>query len=68
MEDGERPMATRQGSTLFTEQIAAALGRRVTPKKSGRPRKVVDPESTDGKNRFSSGEKRIGQQHINQNE
>ena len=33
------------GSTLFSEQIATALGRRVTPGKSGRPRKVVVPES-----------------------
>lgn len=30
------------GSDLFTEQIAAALGRRVTPGKSGRPRKVQE--------------------------
>ena len=30
------------GSDLFTEQIAAALGRRVTPGKSGRPRKLAD--------------------------
>ena len=33
------------GSDLFTEQIAAALGRRVTPGKPGRPRKVAVPES-----------------------
>lgn len=49
------------GSTLFTEQIATALGRRVTPGKSGRPRKAADPESTDGKNLSSSGEERIKQ-------
>jgi len=29
------------GSALFAEQIGAALGRRVTPGKSGRPRKLV---------------------------
>ena len=33
------------GSDLFTEQIAAALGRRVTPGRSGRPSKVADLES-----------------------
>lgn len=33
------------GSTMFAEQIGAALGRRVTPGKSGRPRKVVEPVS-----------------------
>jgi putative transposase len=36
------------GSDLFLEQIAAALGRRVAPGKSGRPRKVVDPETGSG--------------------
>ena len=56
------------GSDLFAEQIAAALGRRVTPGKSGRPRKVADPESTDGKNLSSSGEERIEQQHDDENE
>jgi putative transposase len=33
------------GSASFAEQIGAALGRRVVPGKSGRPRKVVAPES-----------------------
>jgi len=33
------------GSALFAEQIATTLGRRVTPGKSGRPRKVADTES-----------------------
>lgn len=33
------------GSELFGEQIAAVLGRRVTPGKSGRPRKRAEPES-----------------------
>jgi len=35
------------GSALFTEQIATALGRRVTPGKSGRPRKVVELKSQE---------------------
>lgn len=56
------------GSDLFAEQIAAALGRRVTPGKSGRPRKVADPESTDGKNLSSSSEERIKQQYDDENE
>ena len=30
------------GDSRFHDQIAEALGRRVTPGKSGRPRKVVD--------------------------
>lgn len=33
------------GSALFAEQIGAALGRRVTPGKPGRPRKVIAPVS-----------------------
>lgn len=33
------------GDTRFTEQIAAALGRRVTPGKPGRPFKAVESES-----------------------
>lgn len=33
------------GESRFAEEIAAALGRRVTPGKSGRPRKPVVPES-----------------------
>ncbi|SFF08499.1 hypothetical protein [Nitrosomonas sp. Nm166] len=33
------------GNERFTAQVSAALGRRVTPGKSGRPRKVVEPES-----------------------
>lgn len=33
------------GSARFAEEIAAALGRRVTPGKSGRPRKLPEPES-----------------------
>lgn len=33
------------GSALFAEQIGAALGRRVVPGKSGRPRKAVEPVS-----------------------
>ncbi|MHB1358539.1 MAG: transposase [Rhodocyclaceae bacterium] len=33
------------GNTAFAEQVRAALGRRVTPGKSGRPRKVVEPVS-----------------------
>ena len=35
------------GSARFAEEIAAALGRRVTPGKSGRPRKLPEPESGD---------------------
>lgn len=35
------------GSARFAEEIAAALGRRVTPGKSGRPRKLPEPESVD---------------------
>jgi putative transposase len=33
------------GNTVFAEQIAAALGRRAAPGKSGRPRKTALPES-----------------------
>jgi putative transposase len=33
------------GGERFAEQIAAALGRRVTPGRSGRPRKAIEPES-----------------------
>ncbi len=33
------------GSPLFAEQVAAALGRRAVPGKSGRPRNVAEPES-----------------------
>lgn len=33
------------GGERFSTEIAAALGRRVTPGKSGRPRKVEEPES-----------------------
>ena len=33
------------GDARFAEQIATTLGRRVTPGVSGRPRKVVEPES-----------------------
>lgn len=33
------------GSEWFTEQVSKALGRRVTPGKSGRPRKAVEVES-----------------------
>lgn len=35
------------GGERFAEQVAAALGRRVTPGKSGRPRKLVKPESLE---------------------
>ena len=35
------------GDARFAEQIAAALGRRAMPGKSGRPRKVVEPETGD---------------------
>ena len=35
------------GSTRFADEIAAALGRRVTPGKSGRPRKLPEPKSGD---------------------
>ncbi|OZA28742.1 MAG: transposase, partial [Hydrogenophilales bacterium 17-64-11] len=35
------------GSPRFAEQMAAALGRRVTPGKSGRPRKESEPVSGD---------------------
>ena len=35
------------GSPRFAEEIAALLGRRVTPGKSGRPRKLPEPESGD---------------------
>jgi putative transposase len=35
------------GSPHFQAQIAAALGRRVTPGKSGRPRNNKEPESLD---------------------
>ena len=33
------------GNALFAEQIGAALGRRVTPGRSGRPRKLDEPAS-----------------------
>lgn len=33
------------GSSLFADQVATTLGRRVVPGKAGRPRKVVEPES-----------------------
>jgi putative transposase len=33
------------GNSRFTDEIAAALGRRVTPGQSGRPRKVIEPAS-----------------------
>ena len=33
------------GNSRFTDEIAAALGRRVVPGQSGRPRKVIDPAS-----------------------
>jgi len=33
------------GNSVFAEQIAFALGRRVVPGKSGRPRKQAEPES-----------------------
>ena len=35
------------GSPRFAEEIAAALGRRVSPGKSGRPRKLPEPKSGD---------------------
>lgn len=35
------------GSPRFVDEIAATLGRRVTPGKSGRPRKVAEPVSGD---------------------
>lgn len=35
------------GNARFADEIAAALGRRVTPGKSGRPRKVAEPVSGD---------------------
>jgi putative transposase len=35
------------GGERFSQEIAAALGRRVTPGKSGRPRKVAEPESRE---------------------
>lgn len=35
------------GETRFAEEVASALGRRVTPGKSGRPRKPAEPESGD---------------------
>jgi putative transposase len=35
------------GSSQFQQQVAAALGRRVTPGKSGRPRKRNQPQSRD---------------------
>lgn len=35
------------GGERFAEQVAAALGRRVTPGKSGRPRKALVPESNE---------------------
>lgn len=35
------------GNQRFTDQIAAHLGRRVTPGKSGRPRKMPQPDSID---------------------
>ena len=35
------------GSTRFADELAAALGRRVTPGKSGRPRKPAEPDSDD---------------------
>ena len=38
---------TWPGSPRFAEEIAALLGRRVTPGKSGRPRKLPEPESGD---------------------
>ena len=35
------------GSPAFAEQVSAALGRRVTPGKSGRPRRELAPESSE---------------------
>lgn len=35
------------GSLAFAEQVSAALGRRVTPGKPGRPRRVLAPESRE---------------------
>ena len=35
------------GSARFQEEISAAFGRRVTPGKSGRPRKIKTPESLE---------------------
>ncbi len=35
------------GSSQLQAQVAAALGRRVTPEKSGRPRKSKEPQSPD---------------------
>ncbi|MDP2810535.1 MAG: hypothetical protein Q8O34_10350 [Rhodocyclaceae bacterium] len=35
------------GSSMFAEQITAALGRRAMPGKSGRPRKPAEPESRE---------------------
>ena len=35
------------GNATFAAQVAAALGRRATPGKSGRPRRVVAPESEE---------------------
>jgi len=35
------------GSARFADEIAVVLGRRVTPGKSGRPRKPTEPESGD---------------------
>jgi putative transposase len=35
------------GSAMFAEQIGAALGRRVVPGKSGRPRKATAPKSEE---------------------
>jgi putative transposase len=35
------------GNESFAAHVSAALGRRATPGKSGRPRKVVEPESSN---------------------
>jgi len=35
------------GDTRFAEQIGAALGRRVTPGKAGRPKKIAMEEKVD---------------------
>ena len=42
-----RPLFYALGSNRFQEQIANELGRRVTPGRSGRPRKQAMSESLD---------------------
>jgi hypothetical protein len=45
MKSGVQPTAQCFGCQRFISQIETALGRRVTPGQSGRPRKMLAPET-----------------------